>query len=379
MKASTRQSLLGLRLELHDGGRPYVAYPNLRDTHWLLPVDPLLRRAGISSYAPTRVRGRVLKALIAAAWWRGQRVWLEEGPLAQLETQLGRILGAPELRLAFSIGTPGAYCKVTAQAMTPRGQVLAYAKLATLPLPQTALEAERRTLLRLAEVRVLRGRIPEVISWFYWGRSRVLLTTAASVQPGPRRLSDAHLEMLRLLHQVFAEVHPFTASPMWLRIVEAVNRLSPRLPDPWPIRYERALSYLNARMGQVKSPFSLAHRDFAPWNTRWGPRGLFVFDWEAAEDGVAPLYDAFHFQAVQAALAGKTYRPPYGFLAAWLQNLWPEGNACVYPLYLAYLVDQSLFYGEGTLLSSDPDEDERVWRWLGEHIDAALEGRSGVA
>ena len=379
MKASTQVSRLGLPLNFHDGGRPYVAYPNLRDFRWLLPVDPLLRRAGISSYAPTRMRGRVLKALIAGAWWRGDRVWLEEGPLAQLESQLGRILGAAELRLAFSIGTPGAYCKVTAQAMTPRGRVLAYAKLATQPLPQTALEAERRTLLRLAEVRVLRDRIPEVISWFRWGQTRVLVTLAVSAQPGPGRLSGTHLEMLRFLHQSFAEVHPFTASPMWLRIVEAVNRLGPRLPDPWPIRYERALNYLHARMSRVKSPFSLAHRDFAPWNTRWGPRGLFVFDWEAANDGVAPLYDAFHFQAVQAALAGKTYHPPYGFLGAWLKNLWPEGSACVYPLYLAYLVDQSLFYGEATLLASDPDEDERVWRWLGEQLDLALEGRSGVA
>lgn len=356
-----------------------MAYPDVPEARWLLPVEPLLRRAGIRPYAPTKMRGRVLKALITAAWIRGEPVWLEESPLAQLEAQLGRILEEPEVRLAFYIGTPGTYCKATAQVMTPRGQALAYAKMASRPLPRTALEAERHNLLRLAEVGVLRGRVPEVIRWFDWGRSKVLLITAGSVLPGPGRLSNAHLDLLRLLHQVFTEVRSFTESPMWVRMVDAVDRVGSRLPEPWPARYRRSLRYLEAKIGRVKLPVSLAHRDFAPWNTRWGPRGLFVFDWEAAAEGVAPLYDAFNFQAIQAALAGKMYRPPYRFLGTWLKSLWPEGIAYLHELYLAYLVDLSLFYGEATLMASGPDDDERVWRWLGTQIDASLESSNGMA
>jgi hypothetical protein len=378
VKASNSESLLGLRFELHDGGRPYVAYPSLRDVRWILPVDPLLRRAGISSYAPARVRGRLLKALITGAWLRGDRVWLNEGSLAQLETRLGRILGAPELRLAFSIGTPGTYCKVTAQVMTPRGRVLAYAKLARLPLARMALETERHNLMRLATTDLVHGRIPEVIDRFDWTDSAVLLITPGPAQPGPRQLSEAHLEVLCLFHKAFTEMHSFTESPMWVRMAAAVDRLSPGLPDPWTARYRRALDYLQAKLGRLEVPVSLAHRDFAPWNTRWGPRGLFVFDWESAAEGVAPLYDAFNFQAIQAALGRRTYRPPYEFLGKWLESLWPEGTPHIDSLYLAYLVDLSLFYRESTVLSPD-DDDETVWRWLGMQIDACVEARNGMA
>ena len=120
-------------------------------------------------------------------------------------------------------------------------------------------------------------------------------------------------------------------------------------------------------------PLSLAHSDFAARNTRPGPKGLFVFDSEIAEDRVTPLYDIFHFQSIQAALFKRRGRlPDRRYLEALLHNLWPEGKGYMPWLYLAYLIDMSLIYSEAQIIAPGVGE-QRVWRWFLEQIERFLE------
>jgi hypothetical protein len=356
-------------------GRPYVLLPSRHRSAWLLPTGSTIGQTGLRSFGHTGVKGFLARALVAANLLRGERFWLGVAPL---ERVLGAALGTADVRLAFCIGTSGAYRKLTAQVMTHRDEVLAYAKLATTAWARGALRREHETLLRLAEVDGLHGMVPDVLGSFPWRDAQVLLVTAGSGQIRSGRLTEQHAAFLRRLHNAFAHEERFDASVMWTRMVGTVNRLAPRMSSEWTVRWHKALARLKAGLGPVALPLSLAHRDFAPWNIRLGPRGLFVFDWETAADGMTPLYDIFHFQAVQAARAGRPFHP----LRDTHQDIIaPPGctwKASLAYLYLAYLLDMSLLYAEARLLAPQSAHGQES-HWLGRHLDTWREGRRAVA
>jgi len=160
---------------------------------------------------------------------------------------------------------------------------------------------------------------------------------------------------------------------MMARMSETLGRVGPRMPEPLSARLEQALEHVREELGPVSVPLSLCHRDFAPWNTRIGPRGLFVFDWDGAQEGTIPLYDLFHFQAIQSALFGRRVPlPDRAFLRRSLDELWPEGHRYLPWLYLVYLLDMSLYYGEARVLAPDAGED-RVWNWFCEQVGEFLQ------
>ncbi len=363
-----------LRPNLDGTGRPYLLRPSRHRSGWLLPADPALRRPSMSAFGQSGVRGLLGRSL-PAAWLGGRRLWCDVGPL---ERELAGALGEPDVRLAFCIGTSGAYRKLTAEVITSGGRVPAYAKIAVHAPAQASLEREQATLLRLSTAGALRGRVPGVLAWFRWDGAQVLVTTAGTGRMGPSRFGEQHAEFLRRLHDAFVEKRPFLASAMWARMAAAVRRLTPRMSVEWALRCRNALNLLAERLGPGILPLSIAHRDFTPWNTRVGPQGLYVFDWEAAVEGTTPLYDVFHFQAMQAALAGRPYHPSRGRPHDLIAALWPEWQAHLAPLYLAYLVDMGLFYTEARL-EAPGSGDDREQRWLAHHIDMYTGSRCAVA
>jgi hypothetical protein len=366
---------MGMERRFRGPGRAYTAYPNLRKVRWLFPADaPVIRRAGTRGLSsPGSVRGKVLKRLMEVGAVRGEPARLESEALARLETEMARILGETDVRLAFYVGVSGAYRKVMAQVMTPYGETLAYAKIGILPLAQAAVEEEGNVLVRLSESAALGGAVPEVLGQFAWQGGKVLLITGGPSRPGPRHLSSMHARFCENAFLSFAKGCVFSEGPMWARMTETLHRLTPELPDPLPAYYDQALRQLEQALGSVPLPLSLAHRDFAPWNTRSGPTGLFVFDWERAREGMIPLYDIFHFWAIQAALFGwRRHLPDRRFLHDLLGRLWPEAHQYLRWLYLAYLVDMSLDYSEARVVAPAVGE-ERVCRWFLEQIRDFLE------
>lgn len=364
---------LAVPVSAESTGREYGAYPSLAKVRWLFPARrPAVKRAAIRAFFhPRSVKGHVLKTLISTGGFRGERVFLEESALAELESRLSRTL-KERIDVAFYVGTPGAYRKVTAQVITPAGETLAFAKMAASPAARADVGAEVHNLTRLSEDGGLRDRVPRILDLFEWQGSEVLLLSGGPSRPGPENLSAAHLEFLGDLFAPFAEELVFAGSPMMQRMRERTHRLKPSLPEPLRALLDEALGRLEKDLGPVELPVSVAHRDFAPWNTRVGPRGLFVFDWDRAEVGVTPLYDAFHFQAIQTALFKRSeHVPDRRFLQALLDALWPDGRECLSSLYLAYLLDQTLFYGAAR--AEAPDAGERgVWDWFVKRLQVFL-------
>jgi hypothetical protein len=375
VQGTDASALLGVRLETgKTAGRIYKAYPNLADVRWLLPAkQPALRRAGIGGlYQPNSLRGRAVRTIIGAGAVPGEKVWLEEDTLARLETKLASVVGVEAVRLAFYLGVPAPHRKVTAQVLTPNGKTLAYAKIATSPLAQAAVNTERRALLRLSESAGLQGTVPKVLGSLDWHEGTILLITMGPPRPGPRGLSSVHLRFCTQVFQSFRVQQTFVESPMWTRMSEIWLRLQHSSPETLPTNLGPALERLHDELGPVSMPLSLAHGDFAPWNTRLGARSLFVLDWERASEGMSPLYDAFNFQALQAALQGRRRGiRDRRFLLTLLDALWPEGRKHLPMLYLAYLSHVTLLYSEAQSLVPGVGE-KKVWRWFAQQIESAL-------
>ena len=375
VQGTDASALLGVRLETgKTAGRMYTAYPNLANVRWLLPANqPALRRAGIEGlYQPNSLRGRAVRTIIGAGAVPGEKVWLEEEALARLETMLASVLGVEAARLAFYLGVPAPHRKVTAQVLTPDGKTLAYAKIATSPLAQAAVKTERRALLRLSESADLQGTVPKVLGSLDWHGGTILLITMGPPRPGPRGLSSVHLRFCTQVFQSFRVQETFGESPMWTRMSEIWLRLHHSSPETLPANVGPALERLHEELGPVSMPLSLAHGDFTPWNTRLGPRSLFVLDWERASEGMSPLYDAFNFQALQAALQGRRRGiRDRRFLLTLLDALWPEGRKHLPILYLAYLAHVTLLYSEAQSLAPGVGE-KKVWRWFAQQIESAL-------
>jgi hypothetical protein len=375
VQGTDASALLGVRLETAKmAGRTYRAYPNLANVRWLLPANqPALRRAGIGGlYQPNSLRGRAVRTIIGAGAVPGDKVWLEEDALARLETMLASVLGVEAVRLAFYLGVPAPHRKVTAQVLTPDGKTLAYAKIATSPLAQAAVKNERRALLRLSESADLQGAVPKVLDFLDWHGSKIFLITTGPQRPGPRGLSSVHLRFCTQFFQSFRVQETFVESPMWTRMSDIWLRLQHSSPETMPANLGPALERLHDELGLVSMPLSLAHGDFAPWNTRLGPRSLFVLDWERASEGMSPLYDAFNFQALQAALQGRRRGiRDRRFLLTLLDTLWPAGRKHLPILYLAYLAHVTLLYSEAQSLVPGVGE-RKVWSWFAQQIESAL-------
>jgi hypothetical protein len=368
-------ALLGVQLHTTKStGRTYSAFPNLANVRWLLPANqPALRRAAIEGlYQPTTLRGRAIRQIIGAGALGGQKVWLDEVALARLESMVASLLGVEAVRLAFYVGVPAPHRKVTAQVLTPNAKTLAYAKIATSELAQAALKTERHALLRLSGSDQLRGTVPEVLGSLQWQGGTIVLISMGPARPGPRALSAVHLHFCRHLFESFREQQTFLESPMWSSIWGMWHQLRESSPQSLPATLAPALQRLQDELGALSMPLSLAHGDFAPWNTRLGARSLFVLDWERASEGMSPLYDVFNFQALQCALLGRGKGiGDRRFCVRLLDTIWPEGRKHLPQLYLAYLTHVSLLYSEAQSLQPGVGE-KKVWRWFAQQIESAL-------
>ncbi|WP_047866008.1 phosphotransferase [Rubrobacter aplysinae] len=371
---------LGLEVSLGDGGRAYAAYPNLRGARWLFPAGRKeIRRAGLREFFhPRSLKGRAFRAAVASGGFRGQRVSLAEEPLEKLEHELAGILGA-EVDLGFYVGSPGAYRKSTALVLDATGRTLAFARIATNPRTRAKLEAERHNLLWLSGSPELHGRVPRVLGHFHCDASEVLVISGGPPWPGPDSITGPHLDFCQVLFECSVPDEPgrvFSESPAYTRLFSTLERIESGLPEETSSLLYRAADRLGHGLGEIRVPLSVAHGDFAPWNTRIGTRGLFVFDWDYTAERATPLHDLFYFHSIQSALLGRReHLPGRDEIESLLRRIWPEGRRHLPWLYLAYLLDVSLLYGEARVIEPDAGED-RVWRWFLDRIQSFLDDGS---
>jgi hypothetical protein len=373
--ASLRGSLDSSVLESFSPGRgtgsdTFLVYANAERAYWLMPLDASTRHAALGLYSPQTFLGRVLQFSMRRGWACSHRIGLDEDRLADFRETLEPLVGKSGLRVAFSVGPPRPTQKITAVLIDGRAEVLAYAKVAFGGSAREALARERTVLRELASDDYLSAHVPTPIGWAEWNGGDVLVLSPGPAEAGPATLGDEHRDFLRHLHVASEEIAPFTDTRIRRRMAGNHDRLRGFLSYAWGRRYEQAMNHIDARLAGISMPTSLAHRDFTPWNTRVSSNGLFVFDWEMAEAGAIPAYDAFHFRAIQAALMGRPVTLD-DWVPSFVQTVWPEGQELLPALWLTYLVDMSMVYANAHVVSAGIG-DHRVLEWFGDEIDHFL-------
>lgn len=289
----------------------------------------------------------------------------------ELGENVGALVGEPVELAALMMGTPGAYQKATGLLIDKQAAAFACVKMARHPLAQQQLQNEQTQLHRLNALPTLRGTLPKMLSAFSWRDWQCLVLSFGGGKVSDGRMSTPILEFLSRLRVATAREQRLRKSRWWQVLNEDIGKLNDRLPALWQSRFSRGLAMLADQLSDRRTIFSTVHGDFAPWNVRIQASSAFVFDWEAARAEVPCWFDYFHFGAMQAANAGRRYE-----LAAstnqWLAMLAPTIEAKdVSALYLAYLLDISLYYAHARVLVPEQGTGD-TWNWFGAEIDRIL-------
>ncbi len=176
--------------------RRFAVLPSLTEPRWLLPEDNSRQAVGgLELYTPFSIRTRILKALgqgIALAGFPGRsnsRVLVASREPLPIENLVKGLLQESHPGFAISLGTPATCQKLTVQAMSPAGEILAYIKIPLGPAAQARVKSETEILEKLSQFPRIRSRIPRLLSCADLGNGKILVQTPLSGNPGPTGLT----------------------------------------------------------------------------------------------------------------------------------------------------------------------------------------------
>lgn len=318
--------------------RPFVVLPSIRKPRWILPEDNSRQAVGgLELYTPFSIRTRILKALgqgIAAAGFPGRsssRVLVASREPLPIENLVKGLSQESHPGFAISLGTPVACQKLTVQAMSPAGEILAYIKIPFGPEAQARIQSETEILEKLSRFPKMRSRIPRLLGCEDLGSGTILVQTPLHGNPGPTGLTSCHHEFLQDLHACGPVNYPGTM--LISEISELWERLAAGLDEDWQGLARETFRVAGQALEGREIFCAPMHGDFAPWNTREDSGHLTGFDWESASWRAPVDWDKFHFMAQAHSLINEGAGP---------ESL-PEttnGSRISYLLYLLYSTAQ---------------------------------------
>ena len=294
--------------------RCFLALPSLTSPRWLFPLeDGRSRQAGLEIYKPYARGARILKGLLTAvvgARCQGlalPRLLVASRSVLPLEDLVREVTGECQPVFALSLSTETRFQKLTVQVMRTGGTILGYIKLPLTNAAAGRVRDEAEILNRLGGFPALRSHIPQVLYSGDWGDGTILFQTGGPSRSGPVHLDHLCGDFLQLLWGI----HPTMQSghALWEKVAIRWREAEPGLDSRWRGLGEAALAAARWEVEGAMIPCGVVHGDFAPWNTRAGDQGLYVFDWEYASWEAPILWDIFHFRTQVASLLGKKDDP----------------------------------------------------------------------
>jgi hypothetical protein len=257
------------------------------------------------------------------------------------------------LQSVIQIGTTGPYQKASVLLISERGEGLALAKVALVPSADAMVTAEANWLREVAGLDRFADQVPQLLAEGAVANGRRYLVT--SLAPSTQVTTDftpAHARFLRRLGRSRMEVMRFPASPCCEYLERSLAAIRQHVARDDAARLREASFDCQRALSDFVGPFVFSQGDFAWWNIRLHPDGIFVFDWEYARLGANPLADLFHFHMMQRAAAGRSIGTP--FLAKLMRRaqefareLYPEAKwraGKVSALALVYVLEVLLQY-----------------------------------
>jgi len=333
--------------------------PSIKKTRWLVSLkNKGLFISSLALYQPSLLRAKVIKKLtIFLARLGIAELFVKDRLYFQRNDEFIKKIFNRDLYYSIFTGTEGSHRKVTIQVMNEKGKILGYIKVADSEKIDALLKNEAEILRGLSKLNVDKGLFPGVLYYGSAGDVNILVqdTLKSSKSTFSSRLSEKHIEFLaELFNKTSYKEMLFSESSFFNWLQDRVRRLEDeKLRGSEKGAYQRALDYLERKLGNEKLPFGLCHRDFTPWNTFFHNGKLYVFDWEYSKREYPPLMDVFHF-IVQDGIQVKHLKPEKLIRRVLKQGKWLSmysrlvgiKEALLIPLLLCYLLDISLLYIE---------------------------------
>jgi hypothetical protein len=348
-------------LRARTGGIRYVAYP--QHNHRVLLPDWGHRTATLArSFHNSGLTAFVDEVRLRTGG--GRTVFLDADLVDALRLGVEARIGRPNLKLGFLLGAPGAYQKIVGVAWLPSGHPAAFMKIADSQNTRLRVTREAEALADLRNAGVT-DVVPRALGMIEVPPGLALILTPGPSRPGPRRLSELHLNFFERIRNATGGSGFLKDSNTWQDVKERKDLLFGSLSNHAGVRAEEAFDYATQLMGDSKMPLWLAHGDFARWNTRTTPDGaLFTLDWEAARSDMLPLHDHFFFELSRAVRRdGLAWGPLQRGVASAAFRLWPEGRSQLPALRAMSVLWTTLQYAQARQIDNRGGSGP-VWTWL---------------
>ena len=208
-------------------------------------------------------------------------------------------------RCTMAIGTPGTYQKHTVLQLDQQLSYLAISKVGTNKATHELLKNEATKLQWLNDEKRLTEHTPKLLGGRKYHEFYAIKESVGEGVPVLIKRDYGNIcDFLHMLNVESGKRISFEKSNVYQLLHDRYARLKPLLTMEWQQRAECFLQQFS-RLASHEFRFVLAHRDFAVWNMRLTPKGLFVFDWEYAQFEYPPLYDVFHLYLISQAARGK--------------------------------------------------------------------------
>jgi hypothetical protein len=280
------------------GQESYLIVPNAREPRLIVPARGRPAAAAVAGFNPDRSpRAAALSGLLrlalrtpVAGLMLKDRLTVTGGT-DSLRAHLAQVLGEP-LTLALLIGPPRANAKPIAQLLSPRGEVLGYAKVGTTELARRLVQAETAALRQLATAQTRAVTIPRIRHAGRWHDIEILVLSPLTAPGRAGAHQGALIAKAATEVAAIAGTHhaPLAGSPYWARLQARLHALGPRGAG-----FAGLAAQVGARAGQAEPRFGSWHGDWTRSNVTVRGETVLAWDWERFETGVPAGFDALHY------------------------------------------------------------------------------------
>lgn len=250
-----------------DHVRRWTALPRLDDVRWLMPVDGAGAALGaLDLYTPYRRRAQLARRAARAAVHVGAltrmstSLWVARRDEPAIVHRLAEATGLADLRLAMQLGRRGRIPKLTSGVLDPRGGLHAIARIAPRGSPATILMQRELDVLS-----ALRDRFDDASPGPYVhasGNADGFDLTVQTIIPGRPVGTRLDAAGERFLGRLGGGLEGLMGETEQVRSLIARASNAAELPAA-----ASAMAAIASRLESARTPKTIVHGDFAPWNS----------------------------------------------------------------------------------------------------------------
>ena len=290
------------------GETEFLVLPNEARAVLLLPRRPrraaaaALRHYKASAVGRRRLafRGLALAAQLGLADVLPQRIAIgpapgaayADEPDANVVAYLRKVLDR-DVVASLRIGPPRANRKPVLELLSPRGELIGFAKVGITELTRELVRAEAAALDELKGAGLTRLEVPRLIHHGQWREHEVLVQAALRGSGRPVTSAMLTSAMAELATAQGVSILPAGQSGYWRGLRSRLEACGDREPAAALLQI---MADLQATADTTSLAFGSWHGDWTPWNMAFSGGRVLVWDWERFETGVPIGFDAVHYQ-----------------------------------------------------------------------------------